>query len=173
MATLTDQLTEYGASAVESIRESIRTKPATRFGPVNASGNLADSLRFEVTENPDGATLYLYAAGYALTAEFGRRPGKFPSLLRIQQWIEDKGIIPKPGVNGKTVSAKPGEGKEYSTLAYLIGRKIANSGTTLYEQGKPSGVFGDTLQGPITTELYKKLLPFLVQRVVSAVQAVQ
>lgn len=51
----------------------------------------------------------------------GRKPGKFPPVAMIRQWIEDKGITPQD----ITVSS----------LAFLIARKIAKEGTQYYKQG--------------------------------------
>lgn len=158
------RLTEYGENLVASLQADIASKPVTRYGPVNASGRLAASLRFDVAETPTGYRLTLYGATYALTLEYGRRPGKFPNLLAIQQWIEDKGIVPRPDAKGRPVSTK--------SLAYLIGRAIAQKGTLLYQAGQPSGLFGDHI-GPaiVAQELAKLLLPVLHEQVVSALRA--
>ena len=51
--------------------------------------------------------------------EYGRKPGKFPPINAIRQWIRVKPILPRP-YKGKV----PTENQ----LAYLIGRKIAKDG---------------------------------------------
>ena len=53
-------------------------------------------------------------------------------LAELRAWIEAKGIVPRPDKNGKSISTK--------SLAYLIGRKIANSGNTVFQQGPSEGV---------------------------------
>lgn len=167
-----ERLTEYGSSLVATLQEAIRTKQVTRYGPVNASGRLAASLRFEVSESATGYTLLLYAASYALALEYGRKPGKFPSLEVIQQWIEDKGIVPSPDENGRTPGTTA-NAKGYSQLAYLIARKIANKGTTIYQAGQPSGLFGQLIGADIAAqELAKLLLPVFLGDVRSAIRAV-
>lgn len=171
---MTDGLTrldDYGKSLVATLQDAIRTKQVTRFGPVNASGRLADSLRYEVAESATGYTLLLYGASYALTLEYGRKPGKFPSLTAIQQWVEDKGIVPAPDANGRTPGTKA-NAKGYSQLAYLIARKIANKGTTIYQAGQPTGLFGQVIGADIAaTELAKLLLPVFVDDVRTAIRA--
>jgi len=158
------RLTDYGTSLVASLQERIKSEPVTRFGPVNASGNLAASLRCEVSETATGYRLELLAASYALTLEYGRRPGKFPNLASIRLWIEAKGIVPRPDAKGRAVSV--------NSLAYLIGRAIAQKGTTIYQSGQPSNLFGARI-GPdiVAADLAKLLLPVLREQVVSALRA--
>lgn len=161
-----ERLADYGASLVASLQERIRSEPVTRFGAVNASGNLAASLRTEVVATATGYRLTLFGASYALALEYGRKPGKFPPLKSIQLWIEAKGLTQQPG--GASVTA--GE-KGYSSLAYLIGRKIAQNGTVLYQAGQPSKLFGARLGTDIVaSELVKLLLPVLREQVVSALR---
>ena len=161
-----DRLTAYGADLVASLQERIRSEPVTRFGPVNASGNLAASLRTEVVTTATGYRLTLFGASYALALEYGRKPGKFPPLRQIQLWIDAKGLTQQPG--GASVTAGP---KGYSSLAFLIGRKIAQNGTVLYQAGQPSKLFGARIAGDIVaSELAKVLLPAVREQVVSALR---
>ena len=148
-------LTEYGTSLVATLRDRIKTMPVTRFGPANNTGALAASLRVEVLTTATGYSLLLYAASYALALEYGRRPGKFPPLLAIRQWIESRGIVPHPDARGRAVSV--------NTLAFLIGRKIATAGTVLYQSGQPSGLFSGAM-GPevVAAALAALLLPVVV-----------
>ena len=153
-----DQLTAYGAELLTACREQMASLPVTRFGPVNASRRTSDALRSEVTANPGGYRLQLIAPSTILTLIYGRRPGKFPNLLAIEQWIEDKGIVPRPDKNGKSLSTK--------SLAYLIGRKIANSGNTVFTQGPPSKLFSDVLSAAnVGAAIKSRLLPLLVLQI--------
>lgn len=83
-----------------------------------ASGRTRDSLKVESTE--DGGILWGRQAFGGL--ETGRKPGKVPKGFSdiILQWMEDKGI---------TV-------EHPKSFAYLVARKIANEGTSLYQSGK-------------------------------------
>jgi hypothetical protein len=160
------RLLDYGNNLVTSLAERVKTERVTRFGPVNATGNLAASLRCEVEETATGYRLSVYAASYALTLEYGRRPGKFPPLRSIQLWIEARGLQQRPG--GASVTAGRGG---YSSLAYLIGRKIAQNGTTIYQQGQPTGLFGLKIGPEIAaTELAKVLLPVVREQVTTALR---
>ncbi len=65
----------------------------------------------------------------------GRRPGAFPKLDNIIKWIEVKGI----DIGDLTVKQ----------MAYLIGKKIASSGTSIYRREK--GIkFDQTLRKHLT-----------------------
>lgn len=158
------QLTAYGAELITGLRERIKSFPATRFGPVNASGKLAASLRCEVSETASGYRLMLYAASYALALEFGRKPGKFPNLTAIREWIQAKGIVPHPDARGRAVSVK--------SLAYLIGRKIQQNGTLIYQSGTPSKLFGALLSPEqVSAAVKARIIPLLVEDVRSVLQA--
>lgn len=85
-----------------------------------ASGRSASSLK-EVTEPTGGK---LFGRAYFHFQKFGRRPGKFPPIDAILNWIKDKGIrsdIPE------------------KSLAYLIARKIARLGTDIF-RGRRRGL---------------------------------
>lgn len=158
-----DRLSEYAKDLVAGLQADIASKAVTPFGAVNASGRLAASLRYEVSETATGYRLVLYAASYALALEYGRRPGKFPNITSIRLWIDHKGIVPHPDAKGRAVSK--------NSLAFLIARKIANQGTTIYQQGRPSQLFGARLAGDIVAaELAKLLLPVIREQVASALR---
>lgn len=98
----------------------------------NATGKAKASLRIETLDS--GGKL-IDGAGYVEWGwEYGRAPGRMPPRSAIEQWIEAKGIIP----TGTTVKG----------LAFLIARKIAREGTSLFREGAPSGV----VTGAITAE---------------------
>lgn len=140
MLALTQQiLTEKGNQLIARIQDNIKNKPVTKFGAMNASGKTAQSLHFEI----DDREFRLYGSGHIFALEYGRKPtsgggGSGTSLRdRIRVWIDDKGIEPKPGANGKAISK--------DSLAYLISRKIHNEGTELFKQGGNSGILADVI----------------------------
>ena len=158
-----DQLTAYGAELLAACREQLATLPVTRFGPVQASGRTAAAMRCEVSSTATGYRLQLFAPGSILTLVYGRKPGKFPNLTAIEMWIADKGIVPRPDKNGKSISTK--------SLAFLIGRKIANSGNTVFQQGPPSKLFADILSGPsVSAAIKTRIIPLLVEQVRSEIR---
>lgn len=85
---------------------------------IRSSGKSADSLRVEASDKA-GA---LYGAKYFYQQKFGRKPGKFPPIDDILDWIRAKGITPR---EPKTTQRQ---------LAYLFARKIAQSGTDVYQK---------------------------------------
>lgn len=86
----------------------------------NASYNLLDSIQYIYQHKGNEYSISLSLAHYWKYIEYGRKPGKFPPIDAILSWVKIKPIIPSPDKNGRIPSPK--------SLAYLIGRKIANQG---------------------------------------------
>lgn len=94
-----------------------------------ASGNLISSLKpvsIQFKNNKYEADISI--ASYWKYVEYGRRPGKFPPINKILDWIKIKPVIPRP-MNG----LKPPTDKQ---LAFLISRKIARDGIKAGNQFK-------------------------------------
>lgn len=101
---------------------------------MKASGNWIESLFVEV--NDDGGIIW--GTDYTKQLVEGRPPGKFPPIKAIEKWIYDKGIT----------SEIP-----FSSLAFLIARKIAEQGTDYYIKGGT-----DLISGVITDARVKGLV---------------
>lgn len=86
---------------------------------IRASGKSAQSLRIQSNTTAGK----LYGAAYIHFQKVGRKPGGFPPIEAIRQWIKDKGIVPE------NISEK--------SLAFLIARKIAKSGTDIFQKKRP------------------------------------
>jgi hypothetical protein len=114
--TVTGLLNVFGAGLSADLKDTIKTKPLTIYGIVNATENLADSVRYDIKDN----VLRVYALDYIYYIKHGRKPGKKPPLKAIEDWIDAKGLI-------YDISKR--------SLAFLIQRKIAEEGTTIYQQG--------------------------------------
>lgn len=153
-------LESFGQQITQQLVEAIKTKPVSNFGtsPVNASGNLARSVRYEVDD--DGVTIY--AAEYVYYLEYGRMPtrngGDGTLYDRIYQWITDKGIAPDTE-------------QEHKSMAFAITKTIHAKGTTIYREhrGKPSGLLSDIITGSALERLRQQLVPKLVDQVVSVI----
>lgn len=94
-----------------------------------ASGNLISSLKpvtIQFKNNKFEADISI--ASYWKYVEYGRRPGKFPPINKILNWIKVKPVIPRP-ING----LKPPTEHQ---LAFLIARKIARDGIKAGNQFK-------------------------------------
>lgn len=133
-------LSRFGEFIAEKLRFDIRNKKITRFGEVNASGNLAESVRFEVYDNG----LRIYALDYIFFLEKGRAPtsGGGDGSLKdaIRDWIEVKRITPDDGISK-------------DSLAFLIARKIHAEGTEIYKQGG-----SDLISSIISEDLVQRLI---------------
>jgi hypothetical protein len=99
---------------------------------------------FKAADLPDGAVLYNHAL-YAAVLEFGRRPGKFPPLRAIEEWVARKGFAVVGGSKAFGVTAfRRAAGYEQSKralscqdvvrgmaikrIALAIARKLARQG---------------------------------------------
>ena len=84
----------------------------------NASGKLSNFKTECVMEGSLFEVIFTLQ-DYWKYVENGRRPGKFPPVDAIKNWIQIKPVVPR-AINGKVPST--------DQLAYLIGRKIAIKG---------------------------------------------
>lgn len=112
---------------LEGVKENIVSNAETQNRV--ASGQSIRELRIE-TDDHSGKLID--GAGYTYWGwEYGRRPGLMPPRAAIEQWIEDKGIVP--------------QGITKQSLAFLIQRKIGREGTDLFQQGGNSGVISEAI----------------------------
>lgn len=136
----------FGQLVVEGIRDNIRNKRVTPFGSVESTGNAANSLFYKVV----GGKLIIGSSwAYITVLEDGRRPGKYPPLEVVEQWIDDKPVL---GDIGK------------KSLAFLIARSISEKGSILYQQGGHSGILSDYInRETITNKLTRPLAKAIAQ----------
>lgn len=102
---------------------------------IRASGKSAKSLR----KHPKPTSGTLTGAKYFFQQRHGRRPGKFPPIDDILNWIRAKGI--QPGMYQPTPKTgqkipKPRQMTERQ-LAFLFAQKIAERGTDVYLGKRP------------------------------------
>jgi hypothetical protein len=136
MIDISKILNDYGKMLTERLKNDIKTKQVTKYGAVNASGKLHDSIAYKV----EGAVLTITGNSYIYFLQYGRKKtekGSEPGKLRpiIRQWIDEKGIVPRDGISK-------------DSLAYLITRKIHEEGTSIWQQGGTdlvSGIFNEQL----------------------------
>ena len=119
---------------IKDLQRNIREKAPTSFGPMNNTGEAANSLRWKI----DNGNLVIYSTmaksfNHIMTLETGRKPGKMPPTEPIFQWVQQRGINPSD------ISQE--------SLAYLIARKIGREGTQVYQDytatGKGTGIILD------------------------------
>ncbi len=132
-------LKQIGETVCERLKYDIKNKRVTRYGAVNASGQLYDSVRYDVT---GGEMLSVYAEDYIYYLIYGRANGKRPPKDAILKWIDAKGITP--------------DGITKDSLAFLIQRKIGEKGTTIFEQGG-SDLLSDIISDDLVIEAQNQL----------------
>ncbi|TGE08759.1 hypothetical protein [Hymenobacter fodinae] len=155
------QLDAFGQEAVETIRKDILTKNVAGYGPMNASGRAARSLRYYIIGRESGLTLVIAGIDYSYHLEYGRGPGKFPNVASLRTWVRRKFKI--TGTDAKTQ-------RKVKSIAYLIGRKIAQEGTILHKAAQPSGILSKATGSVALQQLKKRLGPALVERTAGALR---
>jgi len=143
-----DVLRKFGEVLVNEIKFALRNKDLTGYGPSIASGDLINSIRYEVSDGE----LRIYALEYIGALQYGRKPTSNgndggPTLKdRIRIWLDQKGIEPDDITK--------------DSLAYLIARKIHKEGTSIYQRtnGASSGLLDDVINQVLVDNLEKALI---------------
>ena len=126
-----------GQQIVNDLRSSLDANK------VNASGRLRASITSEATDD----RLIISAFSYITTSEEGRRPtskgGTGILRKRIERWLEDKNI-------------PEWENTSRESQAFVIARKIHQSGTKLWQEQRRSGVLSSVLTEQLLTDIIEK-----------------
>lgn len=127
---LTQVLNRYGDYFIQQARTNLGRNHSY------ASGNLGDTMEKIITIDERGYKVEIKLADYWEYVENGRKPGKFPPVNRIREWIMIKPVHPRPMNIRRKWKTK--DGSEHSRevtitptvpqLTYLIGRKIKDDG---------------------------------------------
>lgn len=120
---------------------------------IRSSGKSADSLKIEAGTTSGTLTGVMYFR----QQRDGRKPGKFPPISAILDWIRAKGIQPIDITE--------------RSLAFLIARKIARQGTDIY-QGKREGLDPDEQIEKFVEEFRKNIVSNFRTEVVKSLKAV-
>lgn len=107
-------LEEIGNELIEEIRKRLSDMN------INNTGTASRSLNVKATD----IKLEIKGLRYIGALDKGRSPGRFPPVDVIRDWVAQK-----LGISGN----------ENNSIAYLIGRKIANEGTSIYKD-KSKGI---------------------------------
>lgn len=111
-------LEDYAKSAADTYSDKIR-KGRPPYGSKSASGRL-EQVGFQVSDGDMRFEVQLELQDYWKYVESGRKPGKFPPVSAILQWIKVKPVIPRPDDRGRIPTQQQ--------LAFLIARSIARNG---------------------------------------------
>lgn len=126
-----------------------------------AGKSFGASIDYETTED----SLEIYGSPFISVLVDGRRPTKSgvrsnPSLRdRIQFWIEEKGIQPKPDANGNIPSIE--------SLSFMIARSIHKKGTLLFQRGGGNNIF-DTV---LTNDRLESLLSLFGEKYINTIES--
>jgi hypothetical protein len=115
---------------------------------IRASGHSAESLKIEADVN-NGKLL---GASYFIQQKVGRKPGSFPPIEAIINWIKVKGI------QVTDISER--------TLAFLIARKIHRLGTDIH-LGKRPGLSIEEVLLKARMELLRSLRDMAVEELLN------
>jgi hypothetical protein len=99
-------LSKYGDSVIKTAIAKL-----IQLGKV-ASGRLKKSLGYKIVKTSDSYQIRFEGADYMDEVENGRKPGKMPSVGKIQQWMQYKGLPEK----------------DNKSVAFLIARSIGRNG---------------------------------------------
>lgn len=115
---------------------------------LNASGNLSNSLEWEVGDD----SVRVLADPYFLYAEGGRRAGKVPMNFSdiIGRWIKDKGVV------------RPAKFRTDRDFAWSIVHNIKHYGSSKYRGDRPKD---DVLSAPMD-EMLPELNEIIENRLV-------
>ncbi len=116
MTTRKDAILTFLKSAKSAYIEDQRAKN------IRSSGKSAESLK----EQADDSRGTLTGSHYFVQQKLGRRPGKFPPIQAIIDWIREKKVF---NVSGE---------KEERSLAFIIARKISKNGTDIFQKRRPA-----------------------------------
>ena len=112
-----------------------------------ASGEFGRSLETSIGTTPKGYSVKILGAKQAYWMENGRKPGGFPPIKSVREWIKFKGIV--------------ANGISENSLAYLIARRIANEGY----KGKP------LVSNVLTDSWIKELLGMVMMGTIAEIKS--
>lgn len=109
----------------------------------SASGNLEESITFEVGQESGRVTLDILLADYYKFVDMGRAAGKMPPISKLRDWLRYPNVKDRLGINGLPDMKLNG-------IAYLIARKIKREGTKgnhfFTNVIEKSGIIDDTVE---------------------------
>lgn len=108
-------LDEYAEKAEELYKRKLTDKE------INASYKLLNSVETTVKRNDDEFIVSINLEPYWYYVENGRKPGRFPPVDKILEWVRIKPVIPYSDSRGRLPTEEQ--------LAFLISRKISEQGT--------------------------------------------
>lgn len=139
-----DIVYDFADNLLKDLQKNLDKKQGKFNSPINASGNLRQSINFEPLKITQfGITFQLVLDDYYKWVDQGRKPGHRPPIEAILKWISAKPLkikskvdltkLNKKGIPVKrraTTEEKISIDEERRNAAELIARKIEREGTT-------------------------------------------
>ena len=145
---LGDAMVEVAQVIIDKLKMSIREKG------VKATGNLTQSIQAGFPSvTPSGITIAIEMADYYQWVEDGRRKGKRPPIMAIEQWISAKGIQVRQSKKQSGQSVL----EMRKSLAIAIARKIHSKGTIKRFGYKGAGFIADVITQQNVDTIAQKL----------------
>ncbi len=91
---------------------------------IDSTGKLKRSLGYKLKTHRNSFLLNMLAEDYWKYVNYGRKPGSFPPVNKIKQWIKQKPVRLRNSKGSYISTTEQG----INQLAYLIGRKIKRKG---------------------------------------------
>lgn len=124
---------------------------------IRASGRSAESLRIELSP-----AYRLYGSSYIHFQKVGRKPGGFPPIEAIIEWLKEK----------KTFRIDDERGPGLRGLAFLIARKIAKKGTDIFLKKRPALSIEEKI-AEFKKDLVKNLTTVEKEKIKEAIQKIK
>jgi hypothetical protein len=117
-----------------------------------ATGNLLNSIQFNVKKTPEGAIVSIESNEYIVYVDKGRKPGKYAPSKALEAWVRARGIA--------------ADKKKITAIAFAINNKIKREGIKprpilerAYSNGLPmyDKIIDDVLNNDLDKYLQQKL----------------
>ncbi len=120
---------------------------------VKASGELSESIDFELFNRNNELGYEITMADYWKAVDEGRKPGTAPPPDAIKEWLSYPNVKERLGYSSDMRSSNL---SQINSLAFLIGRKIAEKGTD------GTDFFTDVVNSPLIDRFNDKLVDAVV-----------
>jgi len=146
---------QFAEETKAAIQQAIKSKRVTKYGAVNSSGRLHDSVEIVYSEHG----FKILANKYIENVIYGIQPGTKVSVSAIKSWIQEK---PVPQGKGEL---------SIDSLAYLIAKKIEREGSVMYRQykGSNSGLLDEAINEQKINSFADKLGEGVINSITSEV----
>lgn len=117
-----------------------------------ASGKFGNDLNYTIIEQEKGYDLIIKSSSYSQAMLYGRKPGGYPPIQAIKDWMAFKNIKPDdPNIS-------------QNELAYMIRNKIASKGTLAPNKHNDGKLVEKSFTDDMRSELVKNVISFTIKK---------